>query len=64
MDPSQPFIKRVYTYVKIKKSPLSVTLVEGGSSAIARGYDQIILLEPEKFSLDPDYPEDRVSELT
>ena len=60
MDPNQPFIKKAFTYIKIKRSPLVVTLVPGGSSVIQRGYNQMVLLEPERYSMDPDYPDDKV----
>ncbi|XP_043232398.1 uncharacterized protein LOC122386826 [Amphibalanus amphitrite] len=58
MDPTQPFVKRVFTYVRINRSPLLVTMLSGGSSAIQRGYNQMVVLEPERFSKDPDYPDD------
>ena len=61
MDPGQPFIKRVFTYIRVKRSPLVVTMVSGGSSVIQRGYNQMAVLEPERFSMDPDYPDDKVS---
>ena len=63
MVPGQPFIKSVFTYIKVKRSPLVVTMVPGGSSVIQRGYNQMVLLEPERFSMDPDYPEDKVGRL-
>ena len=35
-------------------------IIKGGASYILRGYGQMIYLEAEKYSVDPDNPEEKV----
>ena len=41
-------------YITIVPSPITVNLVPFGTSMIAHGYQQDLLLDPGSFSLDPD----------
>ena len=52
-----PFSNNVFTYIKIKKSPLKGMLIKGGVSLITRGFGQTVSLEPYMFAEDPDYPD-------
>ena len=52
-----PFSNNVFTYIRIKKSPLKGMLIKGGVSLITRGFGQTVSLEPYMFAEDPDYPE-------
>lgn len=52
-----PFSNNVFTYIKIKKSPLKGMLIKGGVSLITRGFGQTVSLEPYLFAEDPDYPD-------
>ncbi|XP_064099124.1 location of vulva defective 1-like [Macrobrachium nipponense] len=60
-DPSfQPwmkFQKSTQTYIKIIKSPLNIMAVENAVSRFTRGIGQDMILEPVKFSSDPDWPD-------
>ena len=56
-----PFSNNVFTYIKIKKSPLKGMMIKGGVSLITRGYGQTVSLEPYMFAEDPDYPDQLVS---
>ena len=56
-----PFSNNVFTYIKIKKSPLKGMMIQGGVSMITRGRGQSLELEPYLYAEDPDYPEDQVS---
>ena len=55
-----PFSNNVFTYIKIKKSPLKGMMIKGGISLITRGHGQSLLLEPYLYAEDPDYPENQV----
>ena len=59
-----PFSNNVFTYIKIKKSPLKGMMIKGGVSLITRGYGQTVSLEPYMFAEDPDYPDQLVSPLS
>ena len=52
-----PFSNNVFTYIRIKKSPLKGMLIKGGVSLITRGFGQTVSLEPYMFAEDPDYPD-------
>ena len=55
-----PFSNDVFTYIKIKKSPLRGMMIKGGISLITRGQSQSLVLEPYLYAEDPDYPENQV----
>ena len=55
-----PFSNNVFTYIKIKKSPLKGMMIKGGVSLITRGFGQTVSLEPYMFAEDPDYPDQLV----
>ena len=42
------------TYVRIIPSPITVNLLQLGSSMIAHGQQQTLILDPGSFSIDPD----------
>ena len=56
-----PFVNDASTYIRIKPSPLTAMLIQGGVSLMTRGKGQSVVLEPFLFSEDPDFPEDGVS---
>ena len=58
-EPSIQFFKEAFTYVNITKSPLMPVLLDGSPSKVSRGWGQTITMFPNKFSIDPDSPEDR-----
>ena len=58
-EPTIPFFKEAFTYVNITKSQLQPILLDGSPSKVSRGWSQSLVLTPEKFSIDPDFPEDR-----
>ncbi|KAF2367013.1 PLAT/LH2 domain [Trinorchestia longiramus] len=45
------------TYVEIIQSPLSPVIITGSISALARGYQQTLTLDPGNLSYDPDEPD-------
>ena len=53
-----PFVNDASTYIRIKPSPLTAMLIQGGVSLMTRGKGQSVVLEPFLFSEDPDFPED------
>ena len=55
-----PFSNNVFTYIKIKKSPLKGMMIKGGVSLITRGFGQTLSLEPYMFAEDPDFPDQLV----
>ena len=55
-----PFSNNVFTYIRIKKSPLKGMMIKGGVSLITRGFGQTVSLEPYMFAEDPDYPDQQV----
>ena len=55
-----PFSNNVFTYIKIKKSPLKGMMIQGGVSMITRGRGQSLELEPYLYAEDPDFPEHQV----
>nr|XP_027215322.1 uncharacterized protein LOC113808185 [Penaeus vannamei] len=59
LDVSQPFVRSVYTFVRITRSPLVVMMNKGGVSMITLGYNQTIIINPGEFSYDPDWPNDK-----
>ena len=55
-----PFSNDVFTYIKIKKSPLKGMMIKGGVTLITRGRGQSLELEPYLYAEDPDYPDEQV----
>ena len=55
-----PFQSKTFTYIKIIASPLIPQLTKGTASLVTRGKGQSLLLEPYKYTIDPDYPELKV----
>lgn len=60
-EPTIPFYKEAFTYINITKSPLLPVLMDGSPSKVSRGWGQTITMFPEKFSIDPDNPTEKVS---
>lgn len=58
-EPSIPFFKEAFTYVNITKSPLQPVLLDGSPSKVSRGWTQTLTLFPEKYSIDPDFPDEK-----
>ena len=58
-EPTIPFFKEAFTYVNITKSPLQPVLLDGSPSKVSRGWGQTLTLFPEKFSIDPDFPDEK-----
>ena len=56
-----PMYKEAFTYINITKSPLMPVLIEGSASKVSRGWKQALVLKPGALSVDPDYPEEKVS---
>ena len=53
-----PFERSAYTYIEILPSDLLVKMSEGGADLITKGRDDgEIILEPYRYSYDPDFPE-------
>ncbi|GFX63841.1 uncharacterized protein TNCV_5033101 [Trichonephila clavipes] len=48
-----------FTYLEIVSGNLRPMMIKGGASYILRGYDQMVYLEVDKYSVDPDNPEDK-----
>ena len=55
-----PFERYAFTYIRIKPTPLQAAMVDGAVSLVSRGEGQTLTLRAEKFSQDPDYPDDGV----
>ena len=55
-----PFEKDAFTYIEILPTPLIARMVDGVMSYITRGKAQMLLLEPYLYSVDPDFPEEKV----
>ncbi len=55
---------RVYgetsTYFHVIKSPLIPVIIEGSATKVTRGWNQIVEMNPEFYSVDPDEPASRV----
>ncbi len=56
-------IRDGFTYMNITKTPLRAVLMAGSPSRVSRGWDQPVSLLPEKYSLDPDDPEDKANQV-
>ena len=56
-----PFERDAFTYIEILPTPLIANLLEGDLNYITRGKGQFLNLEPSLWSLDPDYPELKVT---
>jgi hypothetical protein len=54
MSASPQSISSAITYVKIVPSHITVKLVQFGPAMITRGQQQILVLDPGRFSIDPD----------
>jgi hypothetical protein len=54
MQAAPQWISSAITYVKIIPSPITVRLVQFGPAMITRGQQQILTLDPGRFSIDPD----------
>jgi hypothetical protein len=54
MSVSSQLISSVITYVKIIPSSIQVNLIQFGPSIITRGKQQTLVLDPGRFSIDPD----------
>ncbi|XP_018015476.1 uncharacterized protein LOC108672342 [Hyalella azteca] len=52
------------TYVRIIKSPLSPVMVSGSQTALSRGFQQTLSLEPGSLSYDPDDPDVPIENVT
>ena len=54
---------RVYgeaaTYFKMVRTPLVPVIIEGSATKVSRGWNQLVVMNPELFSLDPDAPDER-----
>ncbi|XP_071550540.1 polycystin-1-like [Panulirus ornatus] len=59
LDPSWPFHKQLHTIFEIVKTPLIAVLLEAAVSKVVRGLDQEVEFEPYKYSIDPDFPEEK-----
>ena len=55
-----PFERTAVTYLEILPTPLIAAFLTGPMGLVTRGRDQILYLEPEKHSMDPDYPDAEV----
>lgn len=51
---SPELISTALTYIQILPSPIQVNLVQYGPSIIIRKQQQILILDPGRFSIDPD----------
>ena len=56
-----PFERDAFTYVEVLPTPLIARVIDGDLSYVTRGTGQLLNLEPNLYSYDPDYPEDAVS---
>ena len=54
MSVSSQLISSVITYVNIIPSPIQVNLIQFGPLIIIRGKQQALVLDPGRFSIDPD----------
>jgi hypothetical protein len=54
MQAAPQWVSSAITYVKIIPSPITVRLVQFGPAMITRGQQQILTLDPGRFSIDPD----------
>ena len=52
-----PFERDASTYIEILPTPLIANILDGGLRYITRGKGQILNMEPEVWSVDPDFPE-------
>ncbi|GFR06308.1 polycystic kidney disease protein 1-like 2, partial [Trichonephila clavata] len=48
-----------FTYLEIVSGNLRPMMIKGGASYILRGHDQMVYLEVDKYSVDPDNPDDK-----
>ena len=60
LDQKAPFQRSAYSYISVVRSELEAQLTLGGESSLQRGSDQVITLDPIKYSVDPDYPDVKV----
>ncbi|KAK4314860.1 hypothetical protein Pmani_013883 [Petrolisthes manimaculis] len=59
-----PLMRSDKTYIRVTASPLEANIIEGGASAITRGYQRTVILSPGTLSKDPDEPEDKTFNFT
>ncbi|KAK3865158.1 hypothetical protein Pcinc_029214 [Petrolisthes cinctipes] len=59
-----PLMRSDKTYIRVTASPLEAKIIEGGASAITRGYKRTVTLSPGTLSKDPDEPEDKTFNFT
>ena len=52
---SSRLVALAVTYVTIIPSPVTVNLVQLGSSMITHGQQQTLILDPGSYSIDPDF---------
>ena len=50
-----------FTYFRVIPSPLIPSMIEGSATKTARGWAQMLQLNPRELSVDPDSPEDKVN---
>lgn len=55
-----PFEGEAYTYIEVLPSALIPNLLEGALTYVTRGTGQFLNMVPKEFSLDPDFPDDKV----
>ncbi len=59
--PGVVLYREAFTYINVIKSPLEPILVEGSITKVSRGWEQDLELKPQELSVDPDYPDDKVT---
>ena len=52
--------REAYTYINISKSDLQPILISGSVAKVTRGWGQMLILSPQKLSIDPDNEKDKV----
>ncbi len=58
-----PLYREAFTYVNITKSDLQPILITGSVAKVTRGWGQMLSLNPQDLSLDPDNVDDKVINL-
>lgn len=57
------FQKQTETFVEVIKTPLIGLMTSSAMSKVIRGPTQSLLMEPALHSIDPDYPDIRVTNM-
>ncbi|XP_023332927.1 uncharacterized protein LOC111704811 [Eurytemora carolleeae] len=52
-----PFESTVFTYIRVRPSPLVSIIMKGSPTTVSRGKGQLLTMEPYLYSMDPDFPE-------